>query len=144
MIIRTMIAFFAAIVSFNVQAKTAWVALSGDNTDTTFVKPTAIAPDGQFVDVEVLRDHAETITMGNDSRNGSPLYPHRSVTLTYRVDCTTNTLAVAEWQMHGANLGQGDTVWKQQNRDGLAFLPAVNEEMRAVLNAACATTTVSR
>jgi len=144
MFLRIVMATLAAATSFGVQAASGWVALSGANSETTFINRSSIHTQGQFVDVEVLRDFAETVTLGNDPQSGTPLYTHRSVTLSYRVDCSTNTLAMSEWQMFEKNLGQGALVWNQNNVTGLAFLPAVDAEMHAVLRSACATTTVSR
>jgi hypothetical protein len=144
MFLRTALVTLMTTASFGVQAAPEWVALKGANSDATFVNPSSISAQGQFVDVEVLRDFAETITLGNDSKSGAPLYSHRSVTLTYKVDCATNRLAVTEWQMFDGNLGQGQVVWDQTNINGLAFVTAVNAEMRAVLRSACTTTTVWR
>ena len=144
MIFRSFVAVSAAILSLGVQAATAPGALGNPDPATTFVKFAATTPQGSYVDVEVLRDYADTVTLGIDTESGAPLYAHRSVALTYRVDCTAGTLAVADWQMFDGNFGQGQVVWDQENHHGLAFLPAVNNEMRAVLRSACATTTVAR
>ncbi len=144
MFFRSLIAVSATALSFGVQAAAERDALTGANPDTTFIKLTAIAAEGRFVDVEVLRDFKDTVTLGTDAQSGAPLYPHRSVTLTYRVDCDASSLAVADWQMFDGNSGQGRRIWNQENRHGLAFLPPVNNEMRAVVRSACATRTVSR
>ena len=143
MIFRTFLAVSAMALSFGVQAAPGQ-SLAGTNSDTTLLKRSTVAAEGRFVDVEVLRNFADTITLGSDAQSGAPLYPHRSVALTYKVDCATSTLAMAEWQMFEGNFGQGRLIWDQENRDGLAFVPAVDAEMRAVLRSACATTTVAR
>ena len=144
MFARIILASLATAASLSVQAAPEWVALAGSNADTTFMNRTTISGQGQYVDVEVLRNFDETITLGNHSETGAPLYPHRSVTLTYTVDCATKRLAMSEWQMFDGNLAQGQVVWDQKNTNGLAFVDAVDAEMRAVLRSACATTTVSR
>ena len=144
MFARIILATLAISASLPVQAAPEWVALAGANADSTFMNRASINGEGQYVDVEVLRDFAETITLGNDSETGVPLYPHRSVRLTYKVDCAANRLAMSEWQMFDGNLAQGQVVWDQKNVNGLAFVAAVDAEMRAVLRSACATTTVAR
>lgn len=144
MFARLILATLAATTTFNAQAAPEWVALADTNTRLTLVNQFTMSKQGQYVDVEVMRDFTETITLGNDAQTGAPLYPHRSVTLTYKVDCVSEKLAVSEWQMFDGNLGQGNTVWDQKNRSGLAFISAVDSEMRAVLRSACNTPTVSR
>ena len=127
-----------------VQAAPKWVALEGSDSNTIFVNQVSTDRQDQYVDVEVLRDFPELITLGNDSITDEPLYPHRSVTLNYKVDCASNRLAMSEWQMFEGNLAQGKVIWHQKNIDGLAFMTAADSEMRAVLHLACATTTVLR
>ncbi len=144
MLIRTFVAVAATALSVGVQAAPEPNARIAPSSATTFVQTTAAAAQGRYVDVEVLRDFADSVTLGNDPRSGAPLYSHRSVTLTYRVDCAASRLAVADWQMFDGNFGQGQVIWNQQNHDGLAFVPAVNDEMRAVMRSACATTTVAK
>jgi hypothetical protein len=141
---RLITAILATVVYFSVQAAPQWVALAGGNADATFVNRASISEAGQYVDVQVLRDLAETVTLGTDPKTGETLYPHRSVTLTYKVDCAAERLAMSEWQMYAGNFGQGKVIWDQKNMSGLAFIPAVDPEMRAVLRTACATTTVAR
>jgi hypothetical protein len=144
MLLRYFLAVFAVLASLNVQAASEWVALNGVNSDSIFVNRANLAAQGDLVDVEVLRDFSETITLGNDAVSGDPLFAHRSITLTYRVDCTNNTLAMLQWQMFEGNQGEGPMIWNQQNANGLAYLNAVDPEMNAVLRSACGTTTVAR
>ena len=144
MLLRGVLSALLLSTALNVQAAAEWVTLNGNNDGTTFINQLALDSKGEFVDIEVMRDFEETATFGNDASSGVPLYPHRSVTLTYRVDCASNTLAVVEWQMFEGNLGEGNKVWDQQNAGGLAFLKAVDAETRGVLSAACASTTVAR
>lgn len=143
MFLRYFTAVCAAALSFGVQAATESNPLSAPSSATTLVRSAAATPE-RYVDVEVLRDFADTVTLGNHPKSGAPLYAHRSVTLTYRVDCAAGTLAVADWQMFDGNFGQGQVIWNQQNHHGLAFVPAVNNEMRAVMRSACTTTTAAR
>ena len=144
MFARTVLATLLAAASVTVHAAPEWVWVAGTTSDTTFVSRSVINSSEQHVDVQVMRNFAETVTLGNDPETGAPMYPHRSVTLTYKVDCDANRLAVSEWQMYDGNLATGQVIWYQKNVDRLGFIDAVNDEMRAVMRSACATNTVLR
>ena len=140
----TLLAMVLVAAPLYAKAAPEWIALEGSDSKTTFVNQVSTDRHDQYVDVAVLRDFPELITLGNDSITDEPLYPHRSVTLNYKVDCAANRLAMSEWQMFEGNLAHGKVIWHQKNIDGLAFVTAADSEMRAVLRVACATTTVSR
>ena len=144
MFARIILATLFAAASVSVHAAPEWIWVAGTTSDTTFVSRSAINNETQHVDVQVMRNFAETVTLGNDPETGAPMYPHRSVTLTYKVDCDANRLAVSEWQMYDGNLATGQVIWYQKNVDRLGFIDAVNDEMRAVMRSACATNTVLR
>ncbi len=144
MLARIILTTLFAAAPLSVQALTETTAQTGSNPDTTFLSRAPIDPGDQFVDIRVLRNFDETITLGTDRETGAALYPHRSVALSYRVDCVANRLAVSEWQMFGGNLATGQIVWNQKNSGKLGFIDAVNPEMRAVMRSACATNTVLR
>lgn len=145
MLTRIILTTLFAAAPIPVQAATESVALAGsNNSDITFVSRATTDTVDRYVDVQVLRNFADTTTLGNDSETGAPMYPHRSVTLTYKVDCDANRLAVSQWQMFAGNLATGQIVWDQKNTGRLGFIDAVNAEMRAVMRSACATNTVSR
>ncbi len=144
MLARIILTTLFASAPLSVQALTETAAQTGSNPDTTFLSRAPIDAGDQFVDIRVLRNFAETITLGTDPETGAALYPHRSVALSYKVDCDANRLAVSEWQMFGGNLATGQIVWNQKNSGKLGFIDAVNPEMRAVMRSACATNTVLR
>ena len=144
MFARIIFATLFAAASVTVHAAPEWVWVAGDTSDTSFVSRSAIYSDDQYVDVQVMRNFAETITLGDNPETGAPMYPHRSVTLNYKVDCDANRLAVSEWQMFDGNLATGQIIWYQKNADRLGFIDAVDDEMRAVMRSACATKTVLR
>lgn len=145
MFARVVLSMLFATAPLHVQAATESVALSGSNNpDTTFVSRATADSDSPYVDVRVMRDFADTTTLGNDPVTGASMYPHRSVTLNYKVDCSANRLAVSGWQMFAGNLASGQVVWKQKNTGRLGFIDAVNAEMRAVMQSACPTSTASR
>lgn len=144
MILRTALTSLAFATSVSVQAAPEWVALAETGTDSVFIDRTAIAAPGESVEVAVLRNFNETMTLGNDVETGKPWYPHRSVKVRYLVDCSANKLAVSGWQMFEGNFGNGDIVWAEQRYGKLNVTAASDDETRAVLRSTCATRTVSR
>ena len=144
MFARIITATLFATASLSVHAAPEWNWVAGTTSDTTFVSRSAINNETLHVDVQVMRNFSETVTLGNNPETGAAMYPHRSVTLTYKVNCDANRLAVSEWQMFEGNLATGKVIWYQKNVDRLGFIDAVNDEMRAVMRSACATNTVLR
>lgn len=145
MFARVILTTLFAIAPLHVQAAIESDALSGSNDpDTTFVSRAIANTDDPYVEVRVMRNFADTTTLGDDPVTGAPMYPHRSVTLNYKVDCDANRLAVGEWRMFAGNLATGQIIWDQTNSGSLAFIDAVNAEMRAVMRSACPTNTASR
>ncbi|UCD68994.1 MAG: hypothetical protein JSW48_02520 [Betaproteobacteria bacterium] len=137
---RIIIATLFAIASVSVHATPERVALAGSNSDTTFVNRAAVNNEVQYFDEQVLRNFAETITFSSNAKTGTPMCPHRSVTLTYKVDWDANRLVVGEWQTFDGNPATGQLVWNQKNVGRLDFSDAVDVKMRT----ACATNTVLR
>jgi hypothetical protein len=136
----------AAAMAFSLSAAAApqWAAVSGNNADDTFVDRSSYFSQGDLVDVGVLRIFDEQIALGNDPETGKAVYPHRSVKLTYKVNCDAGTIAMSEWTMFDGSFGDGEVVWDVQVQDELAFTGANDEETRAVMRSTCATTTASR
>jgi hypothetical protein len=143
MIVRSVLAsaVFAASISANAAS---WTAMAGNNADYTFVDSASFENKGELVDVDVLRDFNETLTLGNDPDTGAEMYAHRSVKLTYKVDCGNDAIAISEWKMFAGSLGNGEVVWAGKNSGKLAFTAANDEETRALLVSTCATNTASR
>lgn len=148
MIARLILSALFVAAPLTVQAMSESVAQFGGDTEMTFVSRTVADTTDQnearYVDIQVLRNFSATNSLGKDPETGSALYPHRSVTLSYKVDCDANRLAVSQWRMFAGTSATGTLVWNQQNTDRLGFIDAVNAEMRAVMRAACPTNTVSR
>ena len=145
MVARVFIAALFAASPLYVQAVTEPVVPADvSHSELTYVSRASTGTDGRYVDVQVLRNFAGTTTLGNDPETGAAMYPHRSVTLNYKVDCDANRLAVSEWQMFDGYLATGQIVWSQKNTERLGFVDAVNAEMSAVMRSACATSTVYR
>lgn len=141
---RSLLATAAMTFTLTAAAAPQWAAVTGTNADDTFVDRTSYSPEGQLVDVNVLRIFDEQIALGNDPETGEAMYPHRSVKLTYKVDCGAGTIAMSQWTMYDGSFGDGKTVWDVKVQDALAFTRANDEETRAVMRTTCATTTASR
>ena len=134
----------AMALSFTAIAAPQWAALSGNNADETFVDRPAYPSTNELVDVDVLRVFDEPVALGNDPVTGVELYPHRSVRLTYKVNCGSGTLAMSQWTMYDGSFGDGNVMWDVAVRDQLAFSTANDQETRAVMRSICGTSTASR
>ncbi|MGD8476604.1 MAG: hypothetical protein PVI98_05630 [Burkholderiales bacterium] len=132
----------AASVAANAAPK--WVQLPHSTADTSFLDQSSVIAQGDYVDVNVLRNFEDTIVLGVDPVSGAQMYSHRSVKLSYRVDCDSRKVALTGWEMYGGNFGNGEVVWANTNWGKPAFLAAVDDETRAVMTSACATNTASR
>ena len=144
MIARSILASAVLATSISANAAPQWNALGGNNADATFVDRTSFELQGGFVTVDVLRNFKETIVLGNQPETGEAMYPHRSVKLTYKVDCGRSAIALSEWKMFDGNFGNGEVVWADRNWGNLAFTAANDEETRAVLRSTCVADTASR
>ena len=142
--IRTILASTALAASISVHAAPEWVALSDSMADASFIDRSSLSDTQRYVDVEVLRNFDEIITLGTDPVTGAEMYPHRSVTLDYRVDCDAGKIAMTSWKMFDGNFANGDVVWAATNYGKPAFIDAVDDETRSVLRTACATNTAAR
>ncbi len=138
MIKRTTLAIAAFSLSASVFAAPKWEELPYSVADASFLDHSSIAPEGRYVDVNVLRNFDETIVLGNDPKSGAPMYSHRSVKLSYVVDCEARGVALTKWKMFDGNFGSGEVVWADTTWGELNFVRASDEESRAVLISACA------
>ena len=143
MINRFIFIVAAITASFSATAAPQWSALSGNNADDTFVDRSSYSSQGHLIDVQLLRIFDEPVALGNDASTGVEVYPHRSVRLTYKVNCGTGTLAMSQWTMYDGSFGDGDVVWDVKVENELAFTRANDEEMLAVMRSTCASTTAS-
>lgn len=145
MITRAILA--SALLAASISATAAapeWTVLDGNNADYTFFDSASFVKRGQFVEVDVLRNFNEVITLGNDPDTGEAMYPHRSVKLTYKVDCDKGATAMRDWKMFGGSFGNGEVVWADKSWGKPAFNSANDDETRAVVRSTCATNTASR
>ena len=144
MITRSIFAAAAMAASISALAAPQWTAVAGNNADDTFVDRSSFTSQGHLIDVDVLRIFDEPVTLGNDADTGEAMYPHRSVKLTYKVNCGTGTIAMSQWTMFDEHFGNGQVVWDHKVQGKLAFTRANDEETRSVLRSTCATNTASR
>ena len=144
MFARSILASSALLISFTASAAPQWAMLEGDIGDHTFLDNTSIAKAGTFVQVDVLRNYNETITLGNDPVTGGEMYPHRSVKLKYQVDCGTGTNAMTGSKLFEGNFGNGEVVWADRMWGKQSFSAAGDDETRAVVRSTCGTKTALR
>ncbi|UCH49755.1 MAG: hypothetical protein JSU95_08345 [Betaproteobacteria bacterium] len=144
MIKRTMCAVMAFAITASANAAPEWVKLPNSVADTSFVNRSSIETQGEYVDIEILRNYDETVVLGNDPVSDAPMYAHRSVELMYVVDCESRKVALKGWKMFEGNFGGGEVVWADTNWGKPAFVRASDEESRAVMASACATKLATR
>ena len=136
---RTFLTVVAFAVSASVHAAPQWVELPHSLADASFLDRSSINTEGKYVDVEILRNYEETIDLGSDPVSGKAMYVHRSVEVTYAVDCESRKVALTGWKLFDGNFGNGDVVWADTNWGNPAFINASDAETRAVMISACAT-----
>ena len=91
---------------------------------------------GDQMTVRLMRSYTDSVDLGVDATTQEPLYTHRSVKVTYRVDCAKGTIAMDSWQMYSGNYGDGELVWADRQASTAAFVsPESVEEKFAVTNA---------
>lgn len=139
MIKTAFLASAALATALSAHAAPEWSELPYSIADASFIDRSSIDPKGMIVNVNVLRNFDQTITLGNDPVTGAPMYSHRSVRLQYVVDCESGKLAIANWKMFDGNFANGDVVWTDANWGKPQFTRAIDGESRAVLASACAT-----
>lgn len=144
MVLRSALAAVGLGCAFCVAAAPEWHAIAQSGTVSAYIDQQSLKFDGPQVHVSVLRNYGQSVVLGHDAATGSPWYPHRSVKLTYTVNCATSQVAMREWQMFDGNFGNGDVVWAERRHGVLNFNAASDMESRAVQRMACATRTVSR
>jgi len=144
MIVRSIFASALLAASLSANATPQWSVLAGNNADFTYLDSGSLAKQGNFVEADVLRNFNETIILGNDPETGVPMYAHRSVKLTYKVDCGNGTIAMSAWKMFEGSFGNGEVAWADKNWGKLAFTAANDDETLAVVRSSCPTNTAAR
>ncbi|UCD68119.1 MAG: hypothetical protein JSW48_15265 [Betaproteobacteria bacterium] len=144
MISRSLLAFLGLLLSSAAAAAPNWTILAGDIANSTYLDKASVAKHGDFMRADVLRNYDEVITLGNDPVTGADMYPHRSVKVTYHVDCGSGMVAMTSWKMFEGSLGNGEVVWADKLWGKPNLTSANDAETRDVLRSTCATKSVSR
>ena len=144
MIVRSIFASALLAASVSANATPQWSVLAGNNADFTYMDSGSLAKQGNVVEVDVLRNFNETIILGNDPETGAPMYAHRSVKLTYKVDCGKGAIAMSAWKMFADSFAKGEVVWADKNWGKPDFNAANDAETIAVVRSSCATNIAAR
>lgn len=84
------------------------------------------------VRITAMEDFARTEYLGE------PVYPHRSRTTTFRVDCQAGELGYESWTLHAGPRGTGGVVWSAGAEEGVGmFRPRPGGAHAMVLERAC-------
>ena len=141
---RSFIAAAVLASSISAHAAPEWSLVAGNIGDQTFLDTASFQKDGDLVHVNLLRSYEETITLGNDPVTGDEMYAHRSVKVTYQVDCAKGMIAMSGWKMFEGTHGNGNVVWADQTWGKQRFIKTNDAETRSVVRSTCATNTAAR
>jgi hypothetical protein len=87
---------------------------------------------GGVVRITAMEDFGKTEYLGE------PVYPHRSRTTTFQVDCGSRQVGYESWTLHEGARGNGAVVWSDKADDGIAmFRPDAGSAHGKVLERAC-------
>ena len=135
--ITKLIAASTLVFSMSAVAAPEWVTIADSGQDAVMLDMASVTKVGDLVNVRVLRNYEQLITLGNDPTTNEMLYPHRSVKLGYLANCESGQLSLASWQMFSGNFGNGETIWADKEQGAPAFMAPSSLEESSALNAAC-------
>jgi hypothetical protein len=135
--ITKLIAASTLVFSMSAVAAPEWVTIADSGQDAVMLDMASVTKVGGLVNVRVLRNYDQLITLGNDPTTNEMLYPHRSVKLGYLANCESGQLSLASSQMFSGNFGNGEAVWADKEQGAPAFMAPSNLEESSALNAAC-------
>lgn len=96
--------------------------------DAASIAPAALGT----VRITAMEDFAKTEYLGE------PVYPHRSRTTTFRVDCQTREVGYEAWVLHEGPRGSGGVVWAADAEGDVGmFRPRAGSAHARVLERAC-------
>jgi hypothetical protein len=121
-----------------------WNTVAVTDSSSVYVNASSVGEAGDLRSVWTLRNHRDSISLGNDPVTGTPWYPHRSAKVEYTVNCAAGQVAMTAWKLYSGNFGDGDTVWADRVYGELAFSKPALAEEQAALNAACSSQTALR
>lgn len=135
--ITKLIAASTLVFSMSAVAAAEWIAVADSGEGTVLLDLASVVKTGELLNIQVLRNYEQLITLGNDPTTNEMLYPHRSVKLGYLAHCESGKLSLASWQMFSGNFGNGETIWADKEQGAPAFMAPSNLEESSALNAAC-------
>jgi hypothetical protein len=115
-----------------------WIQIANTEPGSAFLDRATIAPAGEAMAVRVMRNYDDTVTLGINPATGRTLYSHRSVKLTYLVDCKGGKLAMNTWQLFSGNFGEGQVVWADKQPGAPIYLKPAGGEEKFAFASACA------
>ncbi len=107
---------------------------------------TASAACAAEITVWVERNYDQTVTLGQNPTSGKDMYPHRSVSIQYAVNCSEATLRLSAWRMFSGPRGEGILIWSGHHTSdtGDGGYAAVTDEERGAVATACQATAAAR
>jgi hypothetical protein len=121
-----------------------WTLVAEAQPSAAYIDRLSVTSNADTKGVWVLRNYAETISLGNDPVTGMAWYPHRSVKVLYTVDCMAGRVALGAWQMYSGNFANGEIVWADKHHGLPAFSKPFVAEETAAIDAACGAKTALR
>ncbi len=125
-------------------AASEWMLVADAQQSAVYIDRLSVTSNANTKAVWVLRNYAETISLGKDPETGTPWYPHRSVKVLYAVDCKAGRVALGAWQMYSGNFANGEIVWADKHHGLPAFAAPAAAEETAAIDAACGAKTALR
>ena len=143
--LRTLVTAAAlAVVTTAHAAAPQWKLVADANASAAYIDRSSVTDSAGARSVWVLRNYAETLTLGLDPVTGAPWYPHRSVKVLYAVDCNAGRVALSAWEMYSGNFANGEVVWADKHYGLPAYAAPAAAEENAAIVAACSAKTASR
>lgn len=124
-------------LSMSALAAPEWVKLADSSDASSYLDVASVSSRGGLVNLQLLRNYEQLVTLGDDPTTNEVIYPHRSVKLGYLADCESGKLSLSSWQMFSGHFGRGETVWTDQEHGAPAFMAPSSAEELSALNAAC-------
>ena len=143
--LRTLVTAAALTVATTAQAAAPqWTLVTDTSTSAAYIDRSSVADLSSGKSVWVLRNYAQSITLGLDPVTGEAWYPHRSVKILYAIDCGAGRLALSAWQMYSGNFADGEVIWADKNHGLPAYSAPASAEENAAFVMACGAKTALR
>ena len=129
-----------AFISLNVKASdTKWeLAANVDNWDSYFSN-SMISENNDSI--WILRNYQNEIHLGIDPVTGKVWYPHRSVKVTFDVECDTGRIGLRAWKLFSGSKGTGEVVWADTDHGYPAKYVAQTTDEKLAVEKVCGSIT---